>query len=53
MDGKTKISDVVANLAKELGTPVELKNFVRLELGEGVEKAESNFADEVAAVAKS
>ncbi len=53
MDGKTKISDVIANLAKELGTPVELKNFVRLEIGEGIEKEESNFADEVAAVAKS
>lgn len=52
IDGKTKISDVVANLAKELGTPVELKNFVRLEIGEGIEKEESNFADEVAAVAK-
>ena len=53
MDGKTKISDVIANLAKELGTSVELKNFVRLEIGEGIEKEESNFADEVAAVAKS
>ena len=52
IDGKTKISDVVANLAKELGTSVELKNFVRLEIGEGIEKEESNFADEVAAVAK-
>ena len=53
IDGKTKISDVVANLAKELGTSVELKDFVRLEIGEGIEKEESNFADEVAAVAKS
>ncbi len=53
IDGKTKISDVVANLAKELGTSVELKNFVRFEIGEGIEKEESNFADEVAAVAKS
>ena len=53
IDGKTKISDVVANLAKELETPVELKGFVRLEIGEGLEKEETNFADEVAAVAKS
>ena len=52
IDGKIKISDVIANLAKELGTSVELKNFVRLEIGEGIEKEESNFADEVAAVAK-
>lgn len=53
IDGKTKISDVVANLAKEIGAPVELKSYVRFELGEGIEKEESNFADEVAAVAKS
>jgi elongation factor Ts len=52
IDGKTKISDVVAGLAKELGTPVELKSYVRFELGEGIEKEETNFADEVAAVAK-
>lgn len=53
IDGKTRISDVIANLAKELGTSVELKSYVRFELGEGVEKEEKNFADEVAAVAKS
>ncbi|MDP4708588.1 MAG: translation elongation factor Ts [Rickettsiaceae bacterium] len=52
IDGKTKISDVVANLAKELGTPVALKSYIRFELGEGIEKEEKNFADEVAAVAK-
>jgi elongation factor Ts len=53
IDGRTKISDVVTNLAKELGTPVELKSYVRFELGEGVEKEEKSFAEEVAAVAKS
>lgn len=53
IDGKTKISDVVAGLAKELGTPVKLKSYVRFELGEGIEKEETNFADEVAAVARS
>ncbi|MDG1436952.1 MAG: translation elongation factor Ts [Rickettsiaceae bacterium] len=52
IDGKTKISDLIANLAKELGTPVVLKSYARFELGEGIEKEESNFADEVAAVAK-
>lgn len=53
IDGKTKISDVIAGLAKELGTSVELKDFVRFEIGEGIEKEETNFADEVAAVAQS
>ena len=52
IEGKTKISDIVAGLAKELGTSVELKAYARLELGEGVEKEETNFADEVAAVTK-
>jgi elongation factor Ts len=50
IDGKTKIADVVAALAKELGTSVELKSYVRFERGEGIEKEEKNFADEVAAV---
>ena len=40
IDGKTKISDVVAALAKELGTSVELKSYVRFERGEGIEKEE-------------
>jgi elongation factor Ts len=52
IDGKTKISEVVESLAKELGAPVELKNYVRFEIGEGIEKEEKSFADEVAAVAK-
>jgi elongation factor Ts len=50
MDGKTKISDVISSLAKELGTSVELKSYIRFERGEGIEKEEKNFADEVAAV---
>lgn len=53
IDGKTKISDVISGLAKELGTSVELKDFVRFEIGEGIEKEETSFADEVAAVAQS
>lgn len=50
IDGKTKISDVIANLAKELGTSVALKAFVRFELGEGIEQEVKDFAAEVAAV---
>lgn len=52
IDGKTKISDVVANAAKEIGAPVKVTGFVRYALGEGVEKAETDFAAEVAAVAR-
>ena len=51
MDGKTKIADVVEQFAKEIGTPVVLKRFVRYNLGEGIEKEESDFAAEVQAQA--
>ena len=53
IDGKSKISEVVASAAKELGTSVVLTDYARFELGEGIEKEEKNFADEVAAVIKS
>jgi elongation factor Ts len=51
IDGKTKISDVVAAAAKEAGSPIVLKDYVRLQLGEGIEKEVSDFAAEVAATA--
>jgi elongation factor Ts len=49
MDGKTKISDVVANAAKTAGKPIKLTDYVRFQLGEGIEKETSDFAAEVAA----
>jgi elongation factor Ts len=49
MDGKTRISDVVAAAAKEAGSPIALTDYVRFQLGEGIEKEESDFAAEVAA----
>jgi elongation factor Ts len=49
MDGKTPIATVVANAAKEAGSPIVLKDYVRFQLGEGIEKEESDFAAEVAA----
>lgn len=49
MDGKTKISDVVANAAKSAGKPIALTGYVRFQLGEGIEKDVSDFAAEVAA----
>ena len=51
IDGKTRISDVVAAAGKEAGTPIVLKDYVRFQLGEGIEKKESDFAAEVAAAA--
>jgi elongation factor Ts len=51
MDNKTPVAEVVAAAAKEAGTGIELKQFVRVQLGEGIEKKESDFAAEVAAAA--
>jgi len=50
MDGKTKISDVVAKAGKDAGATIVLKDYVRFQLGEGIEKEASDFAAEVAAV---
>ena len=49
VDGETRISDVVAGVEKEAGVDIILKSFVRFNLGEGVEREESDFAAEVAA----
>ena len=51
MDGKTPVADVVAGAAKDAGTGVTLKSFVRFQLGEGIEKKVDDFAAEVAAAA--
>jgi elongation factor Ts len=51
MDGKTKIADVVAKAGKDAGAPIALTDYVRFQLGEGIEKVESDFAAEVAAAA--
>ncbi len=51
MDNKTPVAQVVAAAAKDAGAPVVLKDYVRFQLGEGIEKVESDFAAEVAAAA--
>ncbi len=51
MDGKTKIADVVAKAGKDAGASIALTDYVRFQLGEGIEKVESDFAAEVAAAA--
>ncbi|MEQ7872683.1 translation elongation factor Ts [Sphingomonas sp. ASV193] len=49
MDNKTPVADVVAQAGNEAGSPITLKAYQRFQLGEGIEKAESDFAAEVAA----
>jgi elongation factor Ts len=51
IDGKTKISQAVADAAKTIGAPVKINGFVRFHLGEGIEKTQGDFAAEVAAAA--
>jgi len=49
IDGETQVKKVVENAAKEAGADIALTGYVRLELGEGIEKEEADFAAEVAA----
>ena len=49
IDGETQISDVVAKAGKDAGAEIALSGFVRFNLGEGIEKEETDFAAEVAA----
>jgi elongation factor Ts len=51
MDGKTPVAEVIAAAGKEAGAGITLASFVRMQLGEGIEKVESDFAAEVAAAA--
>jgi elongation factor Ts len=51
IDGETQISKLIEKASKDLGAPVEIEGFVRFQVGEGIEKAESDFADEVAQMA--
>ena len=51
MDNKTPVAEVVASAAKDAGTSIDLKGFVRFQLGEGIEKKQEDFAAEVAAAA--
>jgi len=52
MDGKTSVAEFTSNFAKQIGSPLELKSFVVFKLGEGIEKKDDNFADEVASMMK-
>src|SRR3546814_8201843 len=49
IDGETKVSKVLEAAAKDAGAPVTIAGFARIQLGEGVEREEQDFAAEVAA----
>lgn len=52
IDGETPVEKVLEKAARDLGTSVEIDAFVRFQVGEGIEKAESDFADEVRKLTK-
>ena len=47
-DGDKTISKLLDEKSKEVGSPISVASFVRFERGEGIEKVEENFAEEVA-----
>lgn len=53
IDGENKVQAAVEAAGKDAGAPVKVTGFVRFQLGEGIEKEESDFAAEVAAATKS
>ena len=47
-DSSVSVEQYMANAAKALGGTITLKNAVRFEKGEGIEKKQENFAEEIA-----
>lgn len=48
-DQNITVEELVKQAISQLGEKIQVRRFVRFVLGEGIEKEESNFADEVAA----
>jgi elongation factor Ts len=51
IDGETQVGKVLEKASKDFGAPVSVEAFVRFQVGEGMEKVEADFADEVAQMA--
>ena len=49
MDPDHNVETIIANEAKALGADIKMTGYVRMEVGDGIEKKEENFAAEVAA----
>ncbi len=47
-DGNVTVGQYTKNTAKELGGKIDVVSFVRFERGEGIEKKQENFAEEIA-----
>jgi elongation factor Ts len=51
VDGETQVGKLLEKTAKEIGASITVEGFVRFQVGEGIEKADADFADEVAQMA--
>lgn len=51
-DDSMSVAKYVESVAKELGAKITLVDFCRYEKGEGLQKREDNFADEIASLVK-
>lgn len=51
-DSKLTVSQYTENVAKELGGEIKIAAYTRFEKGEGLEKREDNFAEEIASLVK-
>ena len=51
-ENKLTVGKYVQQVAKEMGGKIEIKAFVRFEKGEGIEKRQDNFAEEIANMVK-
>ena len=51
-DGSMSVKQYVDGVAKELGGEIKIAGFTRFEKGEGLEKREDNFAEEIASMVK-
>ncbi len=47
-DGDMSVKQYIDSVAKVVGAPITISRYVRFETGEGLEKKEENFAEEVA-----
>ena len=47
-DDSKKVSEALKEAGKAMGADLEIQDFVRLQCGEGLDKEQSSFADDVA-----
>jgi len=52
IDGDLTVGKYVEKVAKEMGKNIKIASYVRYEKGEGIQKREDNFAEEVASMVK-